>query len=106
MRKYFFIVFIAVTAVACKKDKDYSITYGYHYFPLDSGHYVIYDVVDIFHDSALIPAHDTDTYQIMEVIGEMYIDEEGDEARKLRRYKRLNDTLSWEIKDVWNIPVS
>lgn len=93
---------LLISAVSCKK-KDNTIIYGYHYFPVDEGHYVIYDVLDVFHDSALIPAHDTSRYQIKEVIGEAFIDEVGDTARKLRRYIRDNDTLSWTIKDVWSI---
>jgi hypothetical protein len=52
------------------------------------GAYVVYDVVDIFHDIALLPAHDTDYYQIKEVIGEEELDGENQPYRKLYRYYR------------------
>lgn len=88
---------------ACKKDKDHSIVWGYHYFPFNEGNYVVYDVIDIFHDVALLPQHDTDYYQIKEVIGDVYVDGEGDTTRKLMRYHRENNSVSWQLKDVWTI---
>ncbi|WP_027421334.1 hypothetical protein [Crocinitomix catalasitica] len=101
-----YLIFIPVILIglsACKKDEPKSIVYGYEYFPIETGKFVVYDVVDIFHDIVLEPAHDTSRYQIKEVIGEEFIDGEGEQAFKLRRFKRLNDTLSWSIKDVWTI---
>lgn len=67
------------------------------------GQYVIYDVVDVFHDVALVPAHDTSRYQIKEVIGEEELDGEEETFRKLYRYYRLNDTLAWTLQDVWTV---
>lgn len=88
---------------ACKKQPEKSIIYGYSYFPTNLNNYVVYEVVDIFHDNALKPAHDTVRYQVKEVIGEELIDGEGEVAQKLRRYIRANDTLSWTLKDVWTL---
>ncbi|MCB9222878.1 MAG: hypothetical protein H6582_01770 [Crocinitomicaceae bacterium] len=95
---------IVATAIACKK-QDTNIIYGYECFPTDSGHYVVYDVIDIFHDELLLK-HDTNAYQIKEVIGEEDIDLEGDPFKKMYRYKRLNDTLDWVLKDVWALKPS
>lgn len=100
--KFIGILFVTLLLSSCKKD-DTEILYGYQCFPYDEGHYVIYDVVDIFHDVALIPAHDTLRYQIKEVIGEIEVDGEGDTLRKLYRYYRLNDTLAWAMQDVWTV---
>jgi len=100
--RFFGIVFISLILFSCKKD-DNEILYGYQCFPYNEGSYVIYDVVDIFHDVALIPAHDTSIYQIKEVIGEEELDGEGESFRKLYRYYRLNDTLAWTVKDVWTV---
>jgi len=86
--------------VACKKDQDNSIIYGYEYFPDDSGSYVAYDVTEILHDD-VAGIHDTDYYQIKEVVGEEDQDLEGESFKKMYRYKRANDTLSWALKDVW-----
>lgn len=70
---------------------------------MTEGSYVVYDVVDIFHDVALIPAHDTDHYQIKEVIGEEELDGEEEPYRKLYRYYRSADTLDWVMQDVWTV---
>lgn len=93
---------LLIVLFSCKKDQD-SIFYGYHFFPVNEGNYVVYDVVDIFHDIALSPAHDTDYYQIKEVIGEEFEDEEGESVRKLYRYYRPTDSLNWTMNDVWTI---
>jgi len=97
--KFFPFIFIFLS---CKKD-DNKIIYGYQCYPMEEGRYVIYDVVDIFHDVALVPAHDTSRYQIKEVIGAEEFDGEGEAFRKLYRYYRLNDTLTWTMKDVWTV---
>lgn len=104
MKKILFLLAISITVIACKKD-DNGIVYGYQYFPADSGKYVVYDVVDIIHDD-LSAVHDTDYYQIKEVIGEEDIDLEGETFNKMYRYKRESDTLNWWLKDVWVVKKS
>lgn len=99
MRLILPILLLALVAVSCKKN-DNTIIYGYEYFPIDSGKYVIYDVMDILHDD-VAGVHDTDYYQIKEVIGEEDIDLEGESFSKMYRYKREADTLAWGLKDVW-----
>ena len=91
--------------MSCNKDNSAPINMGYHYFPINEGHYTVYDVIDIIHDDA-VAVHDTNRYQIKEVIGELFIDEESDEARKLKRYKRIDSTYNWVIKDVWAIKLT
>ncbi|OIQ36780.1 MAG: hypothetical protein BM555_02075 [Crocinitomix sp. MedPE-SWsnd] len=98
--KYVLIISIALLALSCKDKNDGIIIYGHEYFPIDQGKYVSYDVMDIVHDDPSA-VHDTDYYQIKEVIGEIEIDGEGDETQKLYRYIRQADTLSWGLKDVW-----
>lgn len=103
MGRTLLILIALMSTVACNKDKDNTIIYGYDYFPIEEGKYVIYDVVDIFHDIVLSPAHDTSIYQIKEVIGEEEIDGEGESNQKLYRYIRINETQSWTLQDVWLI---
>lgn len=102
MKKLVSILSVFVLISSCKKD-DTSILYGYDVYPMEEGHYVIYDVVDIFHDVALIPAHDTNFYQIKEVVGEEELDGENQPYRKLYRYYRASDTLDWTMQDVWTV---
>ncbi len=102
MKKLVSILSVFVLISSCKKD-DTPILYGYDVYPMEEGHYVIYDVVDIFHDVALIPAHDTNYYQIKEVVGEEELDGENQPYRKLYRYYRASDTLNWIMQDVWTV---
>lgn len=101
MRQLGILIGLLFVVASCKKEQDNTIIYGYEYFPTKQGHYLVYDVEDIFHDVALEPQHDTSHYQIKEVIFESLVDEEGDSIQKIKRYYRLNDTLDWEIQDVW-----
>ena len=105
MIKYVFIIFLVCVGLSCKKDNSAPVNMGYHYFPINEGHYTVYDVVGILHDDA-VGVHDTNTYQIKEVIGESFVDEEGDDARKLFRYIRADSTSSWITKDVWAIKLT
>lgn len=73
---------------------------GYQYYPVDIGHYVVYDVVEIEHDEAL-NLHDTDTYQIKEFFESTFTDNEGNESVRLERLRRDSVTGPWVIADVW-----
>ncbi|MEO9531907.1 MAG: hypothetical protein ABJG68_15860 [Crocinitomicaceae bacterium] len=99
MRLIILLCGVVLAFSSCKKT-DETIIYGDHYFPADSGRYVIYDVMDIVHDDPS-NVHDTSRFQIKEIIGEEIIDNEGDPTRKLYRYFRENDTLNWSLQDVW-----
>ena len=105
MTRIFIISITLLLLVSCKKDNSQPINFGYQYFPVKEGFYKIYDVMSIIHDDA-VGVHDTTILQIKETIGEVYTDEEGEEARKLFRYKRFSDTSNWEIKDVWSIKLT
>ena len=91
--------------MSCKKDNSAPINMGYQYFPINEGHYTVYDVINITHDDA-VQVHDTNYYQIKEVIGEVYMDEEGENANKLYRYYRANDSANWVMKDVWSMKLT
>ncbi|MDX1349029.1 MAG: hypothetical protein R3279_02215 [Putridiphycobacter sp.] len=95
-------ILIILSFVACKK-KQTALDLGYNYVPLDSGITTIFQVRDIFHDVALIPAHDTNYYQIKTVVGESYEDDEGIIAHKIYRYRRETSVDSWTVKDVWTL---
>jgi hypothetical protein len=100
MRRLFILILPFLLLASCKKDQNTDIIYGYQYFPTDLGKYVVYDVMDILHDD-LAGIHDTNYYQIKEVMGEEDIDLEGETFNKLYRYTRLSDTLTWQLQDVW-----
>jgi response regulator RpfG family c-di-GMP phosphodiesterase len=72
--------------IACKQDKQ-TIKFGYGYFGLEEGNFVEYDVMEIFHDIALNPAHDTVRYILKTVIGEQVEDNQGRMANKVFRFR-------------------
>ena len=100
MKCILYSCFVLLILGSCKKKDDQGIIYGHEYFPYEEGDFVVYDVMDILHDDP-VAIHDTNYYQIKEQIGESDLDEEGELYRKMYRYYRANDTLSWSLKDVW-----
>lgn len=101
--KWLFYIALPVLLLSCKKDKVEAIDLGYNYVPLIEGKTLIYQVRDIFHDVALVPANDTNFYQIKTVVGESFIDEIGDTTFKMRRFIRADETVAWAVKDVWEV---
>ena len=95
----FFIAILIFTG--CKKENELKpVDYLYSYFPLIKGHELIYNVVDIVIDKD-INQFDTVIYQLKERIDSMFIDNSGNAAWRLERYKRDDSTASWVISDVW-----
>ena len=103
MRNFLFILFISVLLFSCKKDNNDYVTpdIGQGYSGLELGSYVEYDVDSFFYDD-FTGTIDTSIFKIKEVVAESYIDLEGDEAFKIHRYKKDNDTTAWFLKDVWS----
>ncbi|MFH1321174.1 MAG: hypothetical protein ABII90_11040 [Bacteroidota bacterium] len=99
LRYSIFILFLC-TLYSCKKDVAPPIDMGYGYFPTEIGKWIIYDVdstvYDGFYDTVI-----TYQYQIKEVVESTFIDNQGRETQRIERYKRLNSSLQWIIKDVW-----
>jgi hypothetical protein len=91
---------IAFLIVSCKKDTNQT-DFHEDYFPLNEGHFVVYDVVEINHDVDNAIQHDTMYYQLKTVIGDTVIDNLGRVARKYLRYKRVSSSDMWELTDVW-----
>lgn len=106
--RFSFLLFTSVVFVlyGCKKDSAVPTDAGYNYFPDQIGHYCIYDVDSTFYDD-----FNNDTvyyrYQVKELIESYFTDNEGRQAMRVERYKRLyNDTipydsLPWTISRVW-----
>ncbi len=100
MRKNLFFLFGAILMLtACKKQKQPN--FHREYFGLETGRYVIYDVLEITHDANLAVQHDTVRYQLKTVWEGAYLDNEGRTASEFRRYKRASVTDNWSLADVW-----
>lgn len=101
MKRIFFIQLFVLTLWSCKKDQPVNVDLGYTYFPLETGDWIIYDVDSIVHNTNTGNI-DTFNYQIKEIIDSSYIDNEGNTAYRIERYKRANSNSTWYIKDVWS----
>ncbi len=84
---------------SCKKEtQDLSgIELGYDYFPNKIGSYVIYEVDSTFYGIT----EETWSYQIKEEIFEEFMDGEGQQAYKVRRFLRHFGNQPWVLVDTW-----
>lgn len=91
---------------SCKKDPPPTVDLGMSYFPVNIGHYVVYNVDSTVYDDF---DHDTDIYryQIKEIIESEFTDNEGRPALRIERWiKNYNDTvpysaMPWTLSRVW-----
>jgi hypothetical protein len=95
---YFGIILFVFSS--CKKDSGLPY-FGYEYFGLEEGKYVTYEVMEIFHDQALVPANDTFRYVLKTVVGETIIDNAGRSANKIFRYSYDWNTGNLIDQRVW-----
>lgn len=71
------------------------------YFPLETGHYIIYDVSEEHY--ALTAAPGLLTYQVKETVGLLYTDVTGQPAYQLLRYRRVTAAQPWRLDSLWNL---
>ena len=106
MRKSFWpIVALVIIFFSCSKKEIVTPDNGYDYAGLEVGKYVIYDVDSLTYDD-FTATIDTAIYQLKEVVDSKIIDLEGDDAFKIIRYRRDNDTSNWVLIDVWNSKIT
>jgi hypothetical protein len=94
--------------LSCKKDKEVpKPDFGYNYFPAYVGRYAIYDCDSVVYPQ-ITDSVDIFKFQIKEKIDCVFTDNEGREAFRISRYKKLlqkNDSIyvnpQWKIQDVW-----
>jgi len=91
---------LAVIFSSCSKTEDFVIVYKYDYYPLETGHYVVYEVDSIVIND-FTQTTDTFRYHKKYVIDSAFTDNIGREAYRLIRYQRADSTQSWTLTDVW-----
>ncbi len=98
----YLLLSIASLVVSCKEDDNSSTPSGliYSYFPTNLGHEIIYDVSLITKDQ-FSGAHDTDIYQLKEVVESVFMDDQNRPTQRLERYRRNTPNDAWLITDVW-----
>ncbi len=90
----------AVFLSSCKKETAIPVDMGYKYFPVNTGHWVIYNVDSISYNDF---THQVDSfrYQIKELVESDFYDNSGRLSQRVERYIRYSDTSEWKIKNVW-----
>lgn len=109
MIKHRIILLICITSLmiisSCKKDSIAVVNNDSTYFPLRLGKYIIYNVDSIyFYD--VTNTSDTFKFQIKEEIDSAYIDDTGNEAFYLKRYRRNNTGENWTLIENWSTNVN
>lgn len=74
--------------------------YNYSYFPVDSGIWHEYSVLQITIDEET-DVYDTLNYYLLEKFEDSYIDGENDTLRQLNRYYRDSIHKSWQLLSIW-----
>lgn len=89
-------------AVSCKKSTPKLIDFKYGYFPIDTGHYVIYDADSITYNNFYNPTRiDTVSFQIKEVITTVFLDNTGTPAYRIQGYRRSTPNNPWVVYYTW-----
>ena len=96
----FILVFALIGLSACNKtiepdDK----RLGYVYFPLEIGHYVVYEVDE---KNYTILDSNRVFYQLKEVVSDTFTNLSGQKQFVLERYRRNNELENWQIDSVWS----
>lgn len=101
MRLNKIIPIVLVVIFSCKKDKEDPVDFKYEYTPTTIGQYVVYDVMEVFHDDAVL-IHDTIYYKLKEKIESSFTDDQGRPSLRIERFKLDTASGNWEISDVWH----
>lgn len=72
----------------------------YDYYPVNQGHFVVYQVREIFTDTQ-VNQKDTADYFLKTVIEDSIVDNSGRWVKKYVRYRADSLTGVWTAKDVW-----
>jgi hypothetical protein len=93
---------LVVLLTGCRDDDPNTIPTAliYTYYPVNVGHELVYDVTLITKDE-FTGVHDTDIYQMKEVIESIFMDNQNRPTQRLERYRRDTPNDPWVISDVW-----
>jgi hypothetical protein len=88
--------------LGCKKDSiEQPPEFGYDYFPIDVGHYNVYQVDSVIYNIPFDTVYRY-SFQVKELNEGVYTDSEEKQSVRLVRYYRKSPTDAWVIKNVWS----
>jgi len=102
LRVYLFFISVITLLSACTESIVEPDDLGFDYFPLEQGRWITYQVDSVVHDHAL-NIHNHFSFQVKEVVDSAFIDNEGETAYRMERFKRPDDSFPWTLSDVWTI---
>lgn len=108
MKKYIFkiqqliiLLFWCICSTSCQNSaKTELLGFGYEFFPLEIGGYIIYEVNKIVYTSSGDVFKSN--YQLKEVITDTFTNATRQKVYVLERYLRNNETQEWAIDSVWS----
>ena len=97
-----FLIIFSVSAILiqCKKETLPPVDFHHDYFPLEIGHYLIWDVDSVVYDD-FTGTVDTFYYQVKELVESEFVDGDGLASYRLERYIRFDHEEEWSIKNIW-----
>lgn len=103
--KYFFYLCILVLVFdSCGKDDDVlgdgnpnPKVVDYSYFPINIGHWVVYDVDSTVYDEVANGKKNSYQFQIKEVVQSVFKDNTGKDVLRVERYRRVDSTAKWAL---------
>lgn len=106
MRLSFFLLSLFCLAASCKEEADpFQADFGYEYFPLEVGKYLVYEVDSTIYD----PTGDTAVFfsktQVKEEIVDTLSDNLGNLLFKIERFERTADSLPWQVTKVFTATI-
>lgn len=107
--KYLISIFVGLLfLISCDETtENIDIDYGYDYYPVEIGKYIIYDVDSITYDpSANATLIDTTSYQAKEEIVDTTLDNEGRTVYVIHYSTRNDANVAWELENVYTTVVT
>lgn len=103
--KYLSILCLCTLFLFSCKDKqvieDFSVEFGYEYFPLEVGKYVVYQVDSVVYNIKSEGTIDSASFFIKEEITDTLLDNENRVNYRIERSVRNTPNDPWVIKDIW-----
>ncbi|MEM9921756.1 MAG: hypothetical protein AAF990_26875 [Bacteroidota bacterium] len=96
---------LLLSLLACNENtnvEDFEVDPKFEYFPLEVGKYLIYQVDSVVYDTLVngIVVNETTSF-VRERITDTLRDNSGRLVYRIERSYRAQDTLPWEIRDIW-----
>lgn len=95
-----FLLVILGLASSCQPTNSLTAATDEAYFPLETGRFIVYNVVEERFSLTAAPARKS--YQLKELIGPTYTNATGQTAYRILRFRRLNDQQLWQADSIWS----